>query len=82
MVQCIHTDPETGQQALSWANGFAFGLECLALAFQARVDGGQEPAGAILGGQAECLVFIEGLIANAKDRGAVVDLLRQRGARD
>ena len=70
------------QQALSWANGFCHGMEYLALAFQTRVDGGQEPAGAILGGQAECLVFIEGLVANVHSRGAVVDLLRRGGARD
>jgi len=68
--------------AMGWAHGFICGMEHLALMVQARVDAGQEPAGAILGGQAECLVFVEGLIANAKDRGAVVDLLRQRGACD
>jgi hypothetical protein len=68
--------------AMGWAHGFICGMEYLALAYEARVDAGQEPAGAILGGQAECLVFVEGLIANFQGRGAVVDLLRRGGACD
>jgi hypothetical protein len=63
-------------RALSWANGFCHGVEYLALAYQARIDGGQTPANALFAGQIECLLFIEQVIVSGPDRGKVVDLFR------
>jgi hypothetical protein len=52
--------------AMSWAHGFTCGMEFLALAYEAWVDGGQ----------AAGLLFVEQLVMSTQDRARVVDLFR------